>query len=499
MPATIFVSNSENPSSFHKEDSWVPAPIRTLISSADEPGQLERFVFSVLVQDALDALEQKGEVLELCPFPLFNEASPPKSVIRLEAYLDEYVFQRLHFVKQAMFPNHKVGTDEFVWSLCQSRLRAAGLAPVEQLPATVAKKTERRAPVSQDFQFSNLYREVYEAETAKDAVSHVAEPGPHQTPDEDRSQLCLVPAVSLRKLLSEVSSEDPRFAYLGQMSSRKMVPLAMSPDAGKLSALRRDCPNFEPVLEFVERHACLCESGQVPFTMPPLLLLGPPGVGKTYFARMFGRTLGVDFKFIPMNSVSAGFTLTGMHRTWQKATPGLVVKTLLDSHYGNPLLMLDEIDKSTTNGQHGNPVDALYQLLEPETSESFVDEFFDVPVNASKVVWVATANDASSLPEPLLSRFKVFALPALAPAQALFVATRVLREICQRYRLEFSDNLDQACAKKLGSLSARDLRILLLDAVGNALREGRHFLSEKDLDTALSSGSTRKAGIGFVA
>lgn len=525
----IFVSDTENPLSFHQESCWVPHQLSTLVDASKGAHALERLVFSVLVNEALVALESHGDVVALAPFPLFQESSPPPNVLKLNVYLDEFSYQRLHYAKQVMYPNRRVGTDEFLWSLCHHHLAAAGLALEEQLPAAMPRKVERRSPVSEDFRFANLYGDVYGIPLAESSGG-VAAPAaadsavqataaPHSSPsvpaDSDQGlkdpadresgmsslrapRVRLIDAASIRRFLTEVNNEDARFAYLNQIGGRDEIPLAMAPSEDTLDELARECPNFIEVLEFLQRQASLCRSGGVPFSMPPLLLLGPPGVGKTHFARQLGKRLKVDFKFVPMNSMSAGFALTGMHRTWQKATPGLVARTLLESQYANPLFMLDEIDKCTSNGSQASPVDALYQLLEPETSSSFTDEFFDLPMDASRLLWVATANDSKSLPAPLLSRFKVFTLDALTAEETLFVASRVLTGIVGQFGVAFSTTLDDECAKGLASLSARDMRIILTDAMGNALRQGRSHLSRADLQVAGATGASKKASMGFL-
>ena len=131
-----------------------------------------------------------------------------------------------------------------------------------------------------------------------------------------------------------------------------------------------------------------------------MLLLGEPGIGKTHFARKIAQLLGTGYGFVPMSSLTAGWVLSGASSQWKNAKPGKVFDTFLNGDYANPVIVVDEIDKASADGQY-DPLGALYELLEIETATRFVDEFVEVPIDASGAVWLATANDAARIPEPL--------------------------------------------------------------------------------------------------
>src|SRR3954462_6961136 len=173
-----------------------------------------------------------------------------------------------------------------------------------------------------------------------------------------------------------------------------------------------DLPNFSDVLDDVRRQLALCEDSRDALEIAPLLLLGPPGIGKTHFARELSILLGTGMGFVSMSSLTAGWVLSGASSQWKGARPGKVFETVVDGQYANPVMVVDEIDKA--GGEHTyDPLGALYSLLEHNTAGSFTDEFAEVPIDASQVVWVATANDGRSIPEPILNRMNVYEV--LAP------------------------------------------------------------------------------------
>src|SRR5688500_15044493 len=166
-------------------------------------------------------------------------------------------------------------------------------------------------------------------------------------------------------------------------------------------------PNFTEVLADIRKHLALCIDSNDSVELPPMLLLGEPGIGKTHFARRIAELLGTGFGFVPMSSLTAGWVLSGASSQWKNAKPGKVFDTFLNGDYANPVVAVDVLDKPGADVQY-DPLGALYELLEIETASRFVDEFVELPMAASRAVWLPTANEAARIPEPLLSRLNVY-------------------------------------------------------------------------------------------
>lgn len=178
-----------------------------------------------------------------------------------------------------------------------------------------------------------------------------------------------------------------------------------------MNELYEDLPNFHPVLDDVRRQIALCEDSGDALEITPVLLLGPPGVGKTHFARQLAQLLGTGMGFVSMSSMTAGWILSGASSQWKGARPGKVFEALVDGDYANPVMVVDEIDKAGAEAAY-DPLGSLYSLLEHDTAGCFTDEFAEVAVDASQLIWVATANDARGIPDPILNRVNVYEIEA---------------------------------------------------------------------------------------
>src|SRR5256714_2488340 len=196
----------------------------------------------------------------------------------------------------------------------------------------------------------------------------------------------------------------------------------------EMDALFEDLPNFTTVLEDIRKHLALCVDSNDSIERPPMLLLGDPGIGKTHFARKLAHLLGTGFGFVPMSSLTAGWVLSGASSQWKNAKPGKVFDTFLNGEYANPVIVVDELDKASTDGQY-DPLGALYELLEQQTATRFVDEFAEVPIDASGAVWLATANDPSRIPEPLVNRLTVYEIEAPDDAGSMRIARTIYSEV----------------------------------------------------------------------
>ena len=263
----------------------------------------------------------------------------------------------------------------------------------------------------------------------------------------------------------------------------------------EMQALFEELPNFGEVLEHIRRQLALCIDSKDDVELPPILLLGVPGIGKTHFARRVSQMLGTGYGFVPMSSLTAGWVLSGASSQWKNAKPGKVFETFLNGDYANPVVVVDELDKASADGQY-DPLGALYELLETHTAMRFTDEFAEIPIDASGAVWFATANDAARIPEPLLNRMNVYEIEPSDAVGSARIARSLYREIRESHDWgrRFPEAASASVVEKLALLTPREMRRAVQAAFGNAKISGRDELRPEDVD--LQRGG-RKSRIGF--
>jgi len=262
-----------------------------------------------------------------------------------------------------------------------------------------------------------------------------------------------------------------------------------------VDALIEELPNFAQPLEDIRKQLALCLSSDDALELEPMLLLGDPGVGKTHFARRLSTLLGTGYAFVGMSSLTAGWILSGANAQWKNARPGKVFESLVGGDYANPVIVVDEIDKAGSDSQY-DPLGSLYTLLEPDTAAEFVDEFAEVPIDAGDVVWVATANDMSAIPEPILNRMNVYEIDPPDRDGAMRIAQGIYTQLRQEHGWgsAFAPTLRAEVLDKLCCLKPREMRRAILSAFGNAKLAGRGDIEAKDVS---DDRIARKARIGF--
>lgn len=246
--------------------------------------------------------------------------------------------------------------------------------------------------------------------------------------------------------------------------------------------LRSRFSSFSTLIDIFETSGAGLRKLNLPFESVPILLQGPPGLGKTYVVSELAKAMEFPFFEISMATISASFVLAGGSLQWGEGSIGFIANTIAESPQANPIILIDEIDK-LNGSQHYSPANVLYSLLEPHTAKRFKDEALELELDVSHVIWIATANYPERIPEPILSRMQVISIEAPDKEQMRAVIECIYMKCLQEkpYGNLLECSLPCNVMDSLSDLTPREVRIALDQACLRAIRAGRADIQVIDL------------------
>ena len=262
---------------------------------------------------------------------------------------------------------------------------------------------------------------------------------------------------------------------------RRLAPLPADWRA-QLDAIEARFPNFGSVLDYLRALFVVAELSAGSPHLDPLLLNGPPGVGKSLFAEQLGAFFGSGYRRISLETAQTNAQLAGSDEFWSNSKTGMVFDTLVEGDYANPLFLLDELDKVRGRSEF-DPLGPLYSLLEPATARAFRDLSMPrLALDASRIIWLLTANDVALVPAPILSRVRRFDIPPPTPAQAVVILHNIFEEAQRALALpQAMAPLSADVVETLSRVAPRRQRQMLREAIGRALYAGRRGITGDDL------------------
>jgi ATP-dependent Lon protease len=288
-------------------------------------------------------------------------------------------------------------------------------------------------------QMEKSQKEYYLNEQMTAIQKELGEKDDYQAELEDLSQKCKDKKMP-QEAKDKVNKEIKKLKMMSPMSAeatvvRNYIDWILSLPWQEYSADRHDVKNAKKILDhdhwglekvkdrILEYLAVLSLSKNM--RGPILCLAGPPGVGKTSLARSIAESLNRPFARISLGGVRDEAEIRGHRKTYVGAMPGKILQALRKVDKGNPVLLLDEIDKMA-NDFRGDPASAMLEVLDPEQNSTFSDHYLEIEYDLSNVMFVATANNLSNVPRPLLDRMEIIYLDSYIEQEKFHIAKNYL-------------------------------------------------------------------------
>ena len=273
-----------------------------------------------------------------------------------------------------------------------------------------------------------------------------------------------------------------RLQALGEGGRWRRLAHATPAAIAAVEALGRRAPHMHDLTDLVLRRLRASLATDTAVLLPPLVLVGPPGTGKSWYLARLAEALRLPFRLHPFSLTSLSDGLSGSHPGWRASAPGLIARTLLSEAIANPLVLVDEIDKPPLAAHVGDPYRPFYAALEPACACNFVDEHLGIGIDASAMSWVASANDVTPLPGPILDRLTVVSVPEMRPGERAVVVGSIYAEAnSRRFRAYFDEEPSPTVVARLVTVNPRRARLAVEEAMVRAAAAGRRVLVPDDV------------------
>ncbi|KAF2425508.1 ATP-dependent protease La [Tothia fuscella] len=383
--------------------------------------RLERVI--EVLQKQIKTLQGNGRIMTLTTTV---QPSPPTEVDRLRTILQQSGFRGLPS-GQGLPPGFPTGQPQSggeennEMEELKKRLDDARLSPeASKVANRELARLQKMNPAQAEYQVCRNYlenlAEIPWTKTTPDNLNATVLTRARKQLDDDHYGLD-----KIKKRLLE---------YLAVLKLKKSVNADLESqirrlvDVAKTTSTEDAAPSTAP--EASEEEVAIREKQRMVDKAPILLLVGPPGTGKTSLAKSVATALGRKFHRISLGGVRDEAEIRGHRRTYVAAMPGLIVNGLKKCGVANPVILLDEIDKLGHASFQGDPSAAMLEVLDPEQNHTFVDHYINIPIDLSKVLFIATANSLDTIPPPLLDRMEMIQLSGYTTLEKRHIATRHL-------------------------------------------------------------------------